>query len=61
MEPITDDRRPFRRVFFVVHSPSDDLANAKDLPPYIDLVPPMRLAELAVDAGLSKWIEDKVL
>jgi hypothetical protein len=37
-----------------------DLANAKDLPPYIELVPPMRLAELAVDAGLSKWIEDKV-
>jgi hypothetical protein len=25
-----------------------------------ELVPPMRLAELAVDAGLSKWIEDKV-
>jgi hypothetical protein len=29
-------------------------ANAKDLPPYIKLVPPIRLAELAVDAGLSK-------
>jgi hypothetical protein len=36
------------------------LANAKDLPPYIEVIPPMRLAELAVDAGLSKWIEDKV-
>jgi hypothetical protein len=45
---------------FVVHSLSDDLANGKDLPPYIELVPPMRLAELAVDAGLSKWIKDKV-
>jgi len=50
----------FRRVFFVVHSPSPDLANAKDLPSYVELVPPMRLSELAVDAGLSKWIEDKV-
>jgi hypothetical protein len=50
----------FRRVFFVVHSPSDDLANAKDLPPYIELVPPMRLAERAVNAGLSKSIEGKV-
>jgi len=38
-----------------------DLAIAKDLPPYIERVPPMRLAERAVDAGLSKWIEDKVL
>jgi hypothetical protein len=37
-----------------------DFANAKDWPPCIKLVPPMRLAELAVDAGLSKWIEDKV-
>jgi hypothetical protein len=37
-----------------------DFANAKDLPPYIELVPPMRLAEPAVDVGLSKWIEDKV-
>jgi len=46
----------------LVHSRlrKQDLANAKDLPPYIELVPPMRLAELAVDAGVSKWIEDKV-
>jgi hypothetical protein len=37
-----------------------DLVNAKDSPLYIELVPPTRLAELAVDAGLSKWIEHKV-
>jgi site-specific DNA recombinase len=37
-----------------------DLAKAKDLPPYTELIPPMRLAELAVDASLSKWIEHKV-
>lgn len=50
----------YRRVFFVVHSPSQDLVSAKDLPSHVEVVPPMRLAELAVDAGLSKWIEDKV-
>jgi len=50
----------YRRVFFVVHSPSHDLASAKKLPAHVELVPPARLAELAVDAGLSKWIEDKV-
>jgi hypothetical protein len=42
------------------HLRKQDLANATDLPPHIELVPPMRLAKLAVDAGLSKWIEDKV-
>jgi hypothetical protein len=54
--PVSD----FRRVFFVVHSPSRDLASATDLPSHVKLVPPMRLAELSVDAGLSKWIEAKV-
>jgi hypothetical protein len=60
MEPITDDRHVHSAASLVVHSPSDDLASAKDLPPYIELVPHMRLAERAVDAGLSKWIKDKV-
>jgi hypothetical protein len=50
----------YRRVFFVVHSPSQDLVKAKKLPSHVEVVPPTRLAELAVDAGLSKWIEDKV-
>ena len=50
----------FRRVFFVVHSPSPDLVAAKKLPEYVDLVPPAHLAELALQAGLSTWIEKKV-
>jgi hypothetical protein len=50
----------FRRVFFVVHSPAPDLAAAKNLPPYVELVTPTHLAELALEAGLSTWIEYKV-
>lgn len=49
----------YRRVFFVVHSPAADLAQAQSIPPHIELVPPAHLAELALTAGLSKWLEDK--
>lgn len=50
----------FRKVFFVVHSPAHDLQNAVDLPAHVVLVNPAHLAELALDAGLSKWLENKV-
>lgn len=50
----------YRKVFFVVHTPSANLAAATDLPNHVELVPPSRLAELALDAGLSRWLEEKV-
>jgi hypothetical protein len=50
----------FRRVFFVVHSPNDDLMGATDLPDHVEIVSPQRLGELAMDAGLVGWLEDKV-
>jgi restriction endonuclease len=50
----------YRRVFFVVHSPDDDLLEASDLPDHVELVLPHRLAEQAIDAGLVTWLEDKV-
>lgn len=49
----------YRRVFFVVHTPEGDLATA-DVPDHVEVVPPERLGELAVQAGLAGWIEDKV-
>ena len=49
----------YRRVFFVVHTPDGDLA-AADAPAHVEVVPPGRLAVLAVQAGLAGWIEDKV-
>ena len=54
------DREDYRKVFFVVHSPHSDLATATDLSERIELVPPERLGELALDAGLADWLEDKV-
>lgn len=50
----------FRRVFFVVHSPEADLAAAGELPDHIEIVSPERLGELAMQAGLAGWLEDKV-
>jgi Restriction endonuclease len=50
----------YRRVFFVVHTPDDDLAAAVDLPDHVQVMPPLRLAEQTIDAGLASWIEDKV-
>jgi hypothetical protein len=50
----------FRKIFFAVHSPARDLQDAKDLPAHAQLVDPVNLAELALNAGLSKWLEDKV-
>jgi hypothetical protein len=50
----------FRRIFFVVHSPDDDLATAIETDhENIRIVGPQQLGELALDAGLSKWLQDK--
>ena len=50
----------FKRVFFVVHSPAMDLSRATDIPDHVQIVPPDILAQLAIDAGLVEWLEDKV-
>lgn len=49
----------FRKVFFVVHSPESSLSTVGKLPAHIELVPPALLADLALSAGLSKWLEAK--
>ena len=50
----------YRRVFFVVHSPSADLVAAEDLPEHVELVPPEDLALRVIDAGLITWLEEKL-
>jgi hypothetical protein len=50
----------FRRIFFIVHSPDDDLLDATDIPKHVEIVSPRRLGELALDAGLARWLEEKV-
>ena len=49
----------FRRVFFVVHSPNKDLQQAVNIPSHIELIAPDRLASLALDAGLTSWLESR--
>jgi len=53
-------RHEYRRVFFVVHTPDTSITNATKIPKHVELVPPERLADLAANAGLTGWIEDKV-
>jgi len=51
-----------RRVFFVVHTPAPDLRDDRrlGLPEHVELVDPQRLATLAIQAGLSIWLEEKL-
>jgi len=53
--PIKD----FRKLFFVVHTPADDLKDAEDIPSHVELVDPSHLADLVMDAGLVQWVEYK--
>jgi hypothetical protein len=50
----------YRWIFFVVHSPTKKLVEAAAVPDYVEIVGAERLAELALDAGLVAWIEDRV-
>jgi hypothetical protein len=50
----------FQRIFFVVHSPEDDLVAASDIPDHVKIVSPEELGKLALNAGLAGWLEDKV-
>ena len=50
----------YKRLFFVVHSPAVSLAECRALPAYVDLVLPRRMSELVVDAGLLRWVEDRL-
>lgn len=54
------DRNDFRRIYFVVHSPTEALRNFDALPEHVELLLPERLGELALEAGLTHWIEGKV-
>jgi hypothetical protein len=51
----------YKKMFFLTHKPAEDLMNAIDIPDCVDLIPPQRLADLVIDAGLSRWLEEKVV
>lgn len=50
----------YRRVYFVVHTPAPALQAMTGLPDHVELLLPDRLADLALEAGLTHWIEAKV-
>jgi hypothetical protein len=51
--------KDFRRVYFVVHSPDKNLMEVT-LPDHVEVLPPDRLAQQAMNAGLAEWLKDKV-
>lgn len=56
------NRDDFRRLFYVVHTPDDDLA-AYEAPPDsgVVLVLPRQLSLMVVDAGLVGWVLEKTI
>jgi hypothetical protein len=51
--------KDYKRLYFIVHSPSNDLANAEPSD-FVEVMPPDILARHAMDAGLAGWLEEKV-
>jgi hypothetical protein len=50
----------FRKLFFIVHSPSKQLSQQNCHTEEVELILPERLAEMVVDAGLVSWVLNKV-
>ena len=50
----------FRRLYFVVHSPSTQLVALPPRTDDIELILPRQLGELVVDHGLVGWLRDRV-
>jgi hypothetical protein len=49
----------FRKLFFVVHTPSEKLAQ-QESSSAVELILPIRLSAMVVDAGLVSWILTKI-
>jgi hypothetical protein len=49
-------RGPHKKRYFVVHTPDNQLAALKELPPDVELILPDRLSEMAVRLGLVDWL-----
>ena len=50
----------FRFIYFVVHSPTRNLLEAKNIPSHVKVISPNILALHAIDSGLTEWLKNKV-
>jgi len=50
----------FRKLYFVTHSPDENLANYRETDENIELILPGRLAPMVVDFGLTDWLLKKI-
>jgi len=50
------DNEGYRKLYFVVHSPSRNLQRIKEHRSDVELILPNRLSEMAVNLGLVEWL-----
>ncbi len=50
----------FRKLYFVVHSPTEKLANYQKMDESVELILPERLAQMVVGFGLTDWLLRKI-
>lgn len=50
----------YRKLFYVVHSPDENLSIHNDFPEYIGLIQTAELAKLSIDLGLTSWLLQRV-
>lgn len=50
----------FKKLYFVVHSPSKNLVDCKPDSKKVELVLPERLAQMTVNLGLTDWLSKKI-
>ena len=50
----------YKKLYFVVHSPSRELAEYKPIEDNVELILPHRLSQLIVDLGLFNWLIKKI-
>lgn len=53
-------RAGFRKLYYIVHSPSPELSAHENNSEDVELVLPRRLGELVAEGGLVSWVLDKV-
>lgn len=51
--------KDYERIFFVIHDPHRNLNSILNLPKSVEIIQAERLGELALNAGLAGWLEEK--
>ncbi|MCG6880650.1 MAG: hypothetical protein LJE96_16095 [Deltaproteobacteria bacterium] len=50
----------FRKLYYIVHSPTQELSLFKDFPKHVELLLADKLAKMAIEIGLTNWLLEKI-